>query len=277
MPFLTRLDAILGALVPLQEPAIHLETLLTEGRGRYTAEEWARARRRGYRGVGMDGKRLKDDVSYILRLLSHDTQLRNIVSAHRLAGSVDLESYGSVLEIGCGEMAQAIVLKALLPGLEYEATDIDSFVVDKMTGLSITDGIKTAVLDVRELSPERLEGYRCLLSLEVIYALEKEDLCRILRVCREAGVDFLAATSQLTGPLAWLYRRVKYAALGIREGVKRDDGSVLRAHGSKCSVGYYRRLGHSEGMHLRKVLYPPLCRAAGDDFAWLLFSVPGRA
>ena len=121
-----RLDTMLGAYLRFQEPALHQEHLLTGGVGRYTAEEWTLARRLGYRGAGVEGAEISTDTAYLKRLLSHDTQVRNIVSAHRLVRSFDLTSYGSVLEIGCGEMAQALVIKALIPELEYEATDLDA-------------------------------------------------------------------------------------------------------------------------------------------------------
>ena len=113
--FFTNVDNKAGRLFHLKIPAYILEKTLSLEGGTYTPEEWSQARAIGYRGAGQNSMDLDDDRRYLSRMFQ--TQYRNFLSAQRFCSLLDLSSYQSVLELGCGEMVQAFVITNLYPHL----------------------------------------------------------------------------------------------------------------------------------------------------------------
>src|SRR5687767_3578739 len=121
-------DYWLGSRVSLRQKAYDAEFPCT------TADEWSAARKSGYRGVGPDAGELSTDTRYLRRMFTR--HVRNTFAALRFARTFDLSHTRGVLEVGCGEMVQAWVLKTVYPHLRYVATDFDPFVIERCAALA---------------------------------------------------------------------------------------------------------------------------------------------
>ncbi len=123
---LINLDIEAGRWMSLKHPAYIRERVLTEGQGVSSKADWGRARRSGYRGVPDKSDLLDSDEGYLRGLFSNFAYA--LYAALRLADTIDFDRFSSVLELGCGEMFQAYLLKLIHPHLRYRATDFDRYV-----------------------------------------------------------------------------------------------------------------------------------------------------
>ena len=265
-------DVLNGRYISLKQPAYIEEDIPTDGAGVYSSEEWTKARSSGYRDAGENSSELDSNESYLSRILTKHS--RNTLASLRLLRTFEFQSYGSILELGCGEMVQAFVIKSAYPRIRYRATDFDPFIVDKCSRLSILDGLEKDVLDVAGLSAEMLHDFDLLISWEMDYALDNDKLLAILRSAKEANVPYLTCNTQYIGLIKYLVRKVKN--LSWRPGglyYKRmiEEGK-MRMHGRQCSIGYYRRLAEQAGMSLSSVAVPPLSRPLEDNFVYCLLT-----
>jgi hypothetical protein len=266
---LLNLDLRAGRLLPVKLPAYIREQILREGAGVYSREEWSRARRRGYRGAGINSEALDSDERYLNRIFSSHS--RNLQAALRLLETFDFGPYNSVLELGCGEMVQAFAIKCAYPGMRYRATDFDAFIVDKCGALPILRALEKSVVDASRLTSADIAGFRLVVSWEMIYALDDAQLLNLFKVCGDARIPFLACTTQMIGPvrflLGWLRQRGWREDLSAATG----QGGGVRMHGWNPSLRHYDALSRKAGLRLSRVWHPPALLRGGDDFSYLLF------
>ncbi|MEI8088790.1 MAG: hypothetical protein WCG63_04260 [Opitutaceae bacterium] len=266
---LINLDLWAGRSIALKLPAYIEERWSLNREGAYTAEEWSHARSAGYRGNEAGRPLLDTEEGYRQQLATHNAPAAQ--AANRLAGTLDFQRYRTILEIGCGEIAQAYTLTNLFPHLRYRATDFDPFVIEKCLGLPLLNRIEKSVLDVSRIAASDLAGFDLLAGWEIIYALDEPVLHTVLSVCHEAGVPFMAATSQLLGPIRYLRRTWSDTAWGLHGSAYQRLVAKrrLRMHGWNPSLGYYQRQAARAGMRLSRFWLPPPC--ALDNFSFLLF------
>jgi trans-aconitate methyltransferase len=270
--FISNLDLRAGKFCSLNFPAYIREQYLSGGKGVYSQEEWSRTRTLGYRGAGRESENLDSDARYVQRMLSDHS--RNVLAALRLVRTVDFSRYESVLEIGCGEMIQAFVLKCNFPSLRVKATDFDPYIINKCSRLPLLNCLEKEVLDAGALSAEQVRGFKLLMCWEVLYALDDEKVLAILRAAASAGAPFLACTTQMTGPARQCWRALKN--LNWRPDgfyYKRlERAGAIRMHGWTPSAGYYDRLAARAGMRLTRAWHPPAFGSQIDNFSYLLFT-----
>lgn len=259
-------DNAVGFFLSLKLPAFIQETILLEGTGPYTQQEWTRARQLGYREAGLDSSDLDEDAKYLARMFQ--TQYRNLISAKRLCQMIDFTKFESVLEIGCGEMVQAFVITALYPHLRYLASDIDPYIIRKCSRLPLLRNIEKRVLDVSTLSSKDLRGTQLVLSWELFYALNDDRLLHLFHLLGEARISMLVSSTQLTGPLRAITRWIK--GLPSDEQAKYREG--FRMHGWHHSLGYYQCLAKRSGLKLKNVWYPAGYGSNQDNFTFMLFT-----
>lgn len=266
---LINLDLWAGRGVALKLPAYIEERWSVSRQGSYTAEEWSHARMAGYRGNEAGRPLLDTEEGYRHQLATHNAPA--VQAANRLAVTLNFQCYHSILEIGCGEMAQAYTLTSLFSHLRYRATDFDPFVIEKCLRLPLLNRIEKGVLDVSRIAASDLAGFDLLTGWEIIYALDEPVLHTVLSACHEAGVPFMAATSQLLGPLRYLRRTWRDTAWGLHGSAYQRLVAErrLRMHGWNSSLGYYRRQARQAGMKLSRFWLPPA--GAADNFSFLLF------
>lgn len=266
---LINLDLWAGRYVALKLPAYIEERWSANQQGAYTAEEWSHARSAGYRGNEPGNLLLETEAGYHQQLATHNAPA--VHAAKRLAITLDFRRYDSVLEIGCGEMAQAFTLTNAYPHLRYRATDFDPYVIEKCAGLAVLHRIEKGLLDVRRLTATDLAGFKLLTGWEIIYAFDDPVLQTVLAACRESRVPFLAATTQLLGPLRYLRRTWRDTAWGLRSSrlQRLVDARRVRMHGWNPSLGYYHQQARRAGLRLARVWLPP--PGALDNFTFLLF------
>ena len=273
--FLLNLDWRAGRHLALKLPAYIQEQYLPEGAGVYSCEEWSLARTRGYREAGADSAQLDTDEAYLRRVFS--THVANLHAALRLASTFDFTSRKAVLELGCGEMIQAYILKNIFPHLRYKATDFDSYIIEKCMRLPLLGPLEKGVLDVSALTAGDLAGFDLVLSWELLYALDDTKLRSLFHAAGAARAPLLACTSQLTGPIRFLLRAIKN--LNWRPGGFHYERLVrrgaLRHHGWNPSLGYYDRLARPCGLRLTRVWTPPYAQTRQEEFSYLLFEPIG--
>ena len=262
-------DVWLGRFADLKLPAYIEERWSSDRQGAYTAEEWSHARSSGYRGNGSTQPLLDSEEGYRQQLATHNAPA--VSAALRLARCLDFHRYNAIIEIGCGEMAQAYTLVGKFPHLRYRATDFDPYVIAKCSRLPLLDALEKAQLDVTRLSSSDLTGFKLLVGWEIIYALDASVLQTILTACRNAGVPFLAATTQLLGPGRFLRRTWRDTAWGLHASQYQQLMAErrIRMHGWNPTVGYYRRQAQLAGMRLACLWLPPA--DAIDNFSFMLF------
>jgi hypothetical protein len=259
-------DNAVGQLFSLRLPAYIQENILVEGAGAYTPDEWSKTRALGYRSAGQDSSELDDDGKYLARIFQ--TQYRNFLTAQRLGQVFDFRQYDSVLELGCGEMVQAFVIKKLYPRLRYCASDFDPYIIEKCSRLPLLSNIEKQVLDVSVLKAETLQAFQLVLSWEVAYALDENNLLRLFGALGEAKVSMIICTTQLTGPMRAIMRWLKGIPLRDQE----INRTGARMHGWNHSLGYYQHLSRRYGMMINKIWYPSFRGHHQDNFTFLLFA-----
>jgi hypothetical protein len=220
----------------------------------------------GYRGTGLDSSELDDDRKYLSRIFQ--VQYRNFLSAQRLCQVFDFKQYDAVLELGSGEMVQAFVISKLYPHLHYCASDFDPYIIEKCSSLPLLSNIEKRVVDVSRLTTGDLQSFQIVLSWELLYALDDSKLLSLFDACGKARVSMIACTTQLTGPLRRIMRRIKGKIPLMCD--QEINVAGLRMHGWHHSLGYYQHLSGRFGMILKKIWYP--CRRYHqDNFTFLLF------
>lgn len=265
-------DVLGGKYLTLKQSAYIEEGILTDGAGVYSPEEWTKARSLGYRDAGINSSELDSNESYLSRIFTKHS--RNTLAALRLIKAFDFQSYDSILELGCGEMIQAFVIKSAYPHIRYTATDFDPFIIDKCSKLRILDGLEKDVLDVAILSAGMLADFDLLISWEMNYALDDDRLLAILRSAKEANIPYLACDTQYIGLIKYCVRKLKNL-IGQPSGFyyqRMADEGKMRMHGRQISIGYYKRLAKLADMSLSSVVVPPLSRPAEDNFVYCLLT-----
>lgn len=266
---LINLDLMAGRYIALRLPAYIEERWSAKQQGAYTAEEWSHARSAGYRGNATGNILLDTEKGYRQQLATYNAPA--VHAARRFAATLDFKRYDSILEIGCGEMAQAFTITNLYPHLRYRATDFDPYVIEKCARLALLDRIEKGLLDVSRLSVHDLAEFKLLVGWEIIYALDEPLLQTVFSACHDAKVPFMAATTQLLGPLRFLRRTWRDTAWGFTRSTYQRLVAErrIRMHGWNPSLGYYQQQASKAGMKLSRYWLPP--SGAQDVLCFLLF------
>ena len=256
----------------LKIPAYIQEKYIADGAGVYSSSDWSEARARGYREAGENTCSLDSGEAYWHRIFT--TQARNVAAALRLVKTLDLARYPSIVEVGCGEMVQAFVVKCACPSTRYKATDFDPYIIDKCSKLSLLDPIEKGILDISQVARADLAGFNLLIAWEVLYALDDLKVKTLLSAAAQAGTSVLVCTTQSLGPIRRLTRGVKNLVLqtrGCSIETQVSEGK-LRMHGWNASLLHYSKLARESGMNLSRIWLPPIASSLGDDFTYLLFT-----
>lgn len=231
---------------------------MPEGRGVYTREEWAQARRVGYNDAGPESAAIDTEVGFLRRAFGGER--RKLESGLRLADHLKQAGYRSVLEVGCGEMITSWAIKSRLPEIRYLATDYDDFVVAKCRRLRLLEPIEKACLDVDAVTVAELQPFDVVVAWEVFYAFDTVRFVRFLEKVKAADSALIICSGQLVGPLRAASYLVKSRMQGYAGRCERGE---VRAHGFKCSVGHYRQIAAGLGL---------ACRLVGDCYVFLEFT-----
>lgn len=241
---ISEIDLWMGACVSLE--ALSYTTnpnTVDAGSGVETAKDWSNTRRKGSLLRGTDGTELDTDDKYVRYIFGVESM--NLIDALSLAKVFDLSHYQSIFEIGCGDLAQAFVIHRLYPHIRYVATDLDPYVIDRCEQLSVLKGIEKRVLDVRSVSDQEIPfaGFDLLMSWGMEYALDDEQLLRLLHMVRRTGVPYLMCSATAIGPMQY----ARYCMGASRRRVLIDQNK-LRMTGWRRSVGKFHRLAQQAGL-----------------------------
>jgi hypothetical protein len=236
--------------------------VVANGDSVYTAEDWSRTRRAGLASFGTDGTQFDSNEKYLRYIFS--TESHNVIAAMLLAKAFDLSRYRSIYEIGCGDMAQAYVIHSLHPAIRYVATDLDPYVIERCSRLTVLDGIEKSVLNVLEV-PEAappFAGFDLLTSWGMEYALDDAQLLRLLHMACRHRVPYLLCSATTVG----LGKYVRYLLSSPkRRRLLRQQR--LRHAGWERSVLRFAQLARAANMRMRALgrfghhfclLYEPL-------------------
>lgn len=245
---LSELDAWSGSLFDLQCPG-YMENLDNSGASTsvLTAEDWGRARKRGTPSWG-DGTEFDSDVRYLQYIFSAESM--NVIDALSLARAFDFARYKSILELGCGAMAQAYVMHHLHPKIRYVATDLDPYVIERCASLAALDGIEKRVLDVRSAGDKEIPygDFDLVTSWGMEYALEDHQLTRLFGQIRGAGVSYLLCSATAVGLLKYF----RYLLSARRQYSLLKQGRA-RLTGWQRSPRRLAYLGRSAGLNVRMI------------------------
>jgi len=211
-----------------------------------TAHDWTNARRKGWAALGTDGTHLANADSYIRYILGAESI--NLIGVLSLAKVFDFGRYNSIFEIGCGDMAQAYVIHRLFPDIRYVATDLDPYVIDRCSELSVLAGIEKRVLDVLAIPDNELPFSRfgLLMSWGMEYALNDEQLLRLFRMVARSEIPYLMCSTSTIGLVQ--YARDWVHAEKVRTLVEQRK---LRMTGWRRSIAKFRSLSSQAGLEMR--------------------------
>lgn len=260
-------DARIGRFLDIRHIAYTEETILNEGHGGYTREEWTKARRAGYNNTGPDARELDSDSSFLRRAFGMER--RKLLSGLRLAEYLRKSSCRSVLEVGCGEMITSWAVKGCLPDIRYCATDYDEFVVEKCRKLALLDLLEKSTLDIDTVTTDFLGEFQLIVAWDVFYAFDTARLKRFLEKIKSARTSLMICSSQIIGPLRGLSYLIKSQ---LHDYAKQCRAGRIRDHGYKDSLGYYRQVALTLGLECRLIAVPPIESSAGDSCFFILIS-----
>jgi hypothetical protein len=240
------IEPLLGSYVCLTIPGYTDEPeVVALGTGVYTASDWSQLRKDGSPSFGTSGIEFEDDDKYLHYIFGLEGM--NVVGAILLAKAFDFTRYQSVLEIGCGAMAQAYVLHKKFPHIRYLATDLDPFVIDRCAQLPILTGIEKKVLNVLSLNDVTLfDDVDLLMSWGMEYALNDDELLRLLTLVAQANIPYLMCSATTIGLLKYVLFLMRYPQRARLLAERR-----LRVTGWHRSVGKYRYLARAAGLKIQ--------------------------
>lgn len=260
-------DVWMGGVISLEQPLTTADRNLDvkEGVQPYSVDEWKTTRLRGYNKIGQDGEKLENNEKYFNHMVCEEK--RKLFAALSLVHNVDLGKYRSIFEIGCGEMMQAFIVKQYFPNIRYLATDIDPYIIEKCSHLTILDSIEKGVYNVLEDSPEIFSEFDLIISWGVEYAIDSTNLLELLCFAKRYSIPVLICTQQIIGPMRYVSRKIKTNSFNpqrlAREGV--------RLHGWVRTVRYWKRVAEDANMRL-EVLNSPSTQIGNEaNYHWLLF------
>lgn len=265
-------DIRIGALLPLRHIAYTEETILMQGHGTYTREEWTKARRAGYNQAGPEAQELDSEVGFLRRALG--TERRKLLTGLRLADHLRESGCRSVLEVGCGEMVTAWAIKGCLPDLRYCATDYDDYVIEKCRKLALLDPLEKSTLDIDAVRADFLAEFQLVLAWDVFYAFDTARLASFLEKMKTAGSSLIICSSQIIGPLRGFSYLVKSR---LQDYAGQCRTGRLRDHGYKNSLGYYHRVARTLDMECQLVATPPAGERNGDSYCFIRISPRPRS
>ena len=107
---------------------------------------------------------------------SGSVKSRFVFSAIELSNAFDFEKYKSVLELGCGPMAQAFVLQNMFPHLQIKATDFDPLIMENLSEVSLLRNIEKEVVDIDTFNPEIIGDFDLLMTWGVEYVFNENQI-----------------------------------------------------------------------------------------------------
>lgn len=248
--FVLAIDAWTSVPIRLKTPLYTTDPVnLDSGSGIYGAHEWSATREKGDGTYGTDGRQYDTDDKYLQYAFGLEGY--RIISAILLANSYNFGEIGHVLELGCGDMVQSLVLKKRFPHLHYVASDFDPYVIERCSQLRTLDGIEKRVLDVLKISDKEtpFSDADLLMSWGLDYALDDEQFVNLLISIKRADVPYLMCSPTVAGPL-------KHGIHYIRKILKSErlvEQKRLRMHGFLRTAGYFLSLANRAGMKTRVI------------------------
>jgi hypothetical protein len=215
----------------------------------------------------MEAQELDSEEGFLSRAFG--VEQRKLQSGLRLASYLRTSGCRDVLEVGCGEMITSWAIKGCLPDIHYCATDYDDFVIEKCRKLALLRPLEKASLDIDAVSVAYMERFQMVVAWDVFYAFDTARLTRFLEKIKAARSSLMICSSQIVGPLRGLAYLLKSR---IRDYAADCATGRLRAHGYKCSLGYYQQLADRLGLDCQLIALPPLNSAAGDSYAFIRIS-----
>ena len=201
---------------------------------------------RGAKIYGTDGSEHASDENYLSRGFGAESV--KVVAALSLMDVFDLRSYKEILEIRCGDIIQALVIKHRYPNVAYLATDFDPYMIQQCAKLTPLNPIRKGVLDIMSLSvdDERLRQFDLIISWGVDYTLQDNQLLRLLEAIQSSGASYLMCSGTLIGPAKFVYSLARTAKMNrlLRSGLVREQGW-------QRSIGRFRRFAKYAGMNVR--------------------------
>ena len=198
---------MLGKFVTLEQSLTTVDKNLECEGGVYTAQEWQLTRSLGFNALEKDAFAISNDSKYLNRMLTYES--RKLLAALSLVQNFDFSKYSSVIEIGCGEMIQALVVKNYFPQIYYLATDFDQFIIEKCQKLSLLKGIKKANIDVKNDDLKILENFDLVIGWTVDYALDNDTLFKLFKNACTNSTSILLCTQQIIGLTRYISRKIK--------------------------------------------------------------------
>ncbi len=241
------LDPWTGWLVSLKTPGYSDDpNVIGQGDGIYTAEDWSRTRQKGLSNRGTNGSEFDSNENYLHYIFGAEGI--NVIGAIALARHFDFSRYSSIFEIGCGDMAQAYVLHNLYPQIRYVASDLDPYIIDRCTRLSVLDGIEKQALNVLTIAPNQapFAGFDLLMSWGMEYALDDAQLLQLFALARQHRVPYLLCSATTTGLGKYLHYLLR-----MPQRLRRIRAQQLRMSGWERSPLRFSRLARRAGMRMR--------------------------
>ena len=185
---------------------------------------------------------------------------KKIHDAISLKNHLDFKKYSYALEVGCGCMATAFVIKNTFPHLRYLATDYDPYVIEKCSKLSVLDGIEKAVFDVRQDKLDVFGKVDLLISWGLDACIEDEYILKLLSFAKDRQVPYLMYPSSV-GMIRYLLDKKSSKKTGRLLKEKK-----IRMMGWRRSLRYFKKLAEKEKMKSRII--------GGDFYSSLLLFTP---
>ena len=220
---------------------------LLSGTNVYKAEEWSLTRKKSAICGQMDGGIYDNNNNYLRYIFSLESF--KVSSCIDLTNQFDFNQYKNVLEIGCGSMIQALIIKKRFMHLRYLATDFDPYIIDKCSKLSILDDIEKDILDVTNIDTETFPNdIDLLISYGVDYAIEDKYLLSLFSSAKEYSISYLMCSPSIIGILQYL--NIKKNKSLYSKLLKEHK---IRMHGWNRSIGYLKQLASKANMKINVI------------------------
>jgi hypothetical protein len=213
------------------------DDVLTGSDGVFSATEWGRTRQ-------------AKELAVVYRE-SSDENYRKVIAARpdkteltkRLCRVLDFNAVHCVGEIGGAPYIQAQQIVGAHPGLRYLATDQDAGSNAVLSRVPMLRALEISTFDVKRDDLSHFDDAQWLITFAVDYALEDEDIVRVLHYLRKKKKSWALLSVSILDP-------PRYLRLHAGSAYRVLTGRKQRFHGWERSVDWFRAACEPLGLKL---------------------------
>lgn len=205
--------------------------------GVYSVSEWSTTRRAQELA---DTYRDSTDENYKKTIQSRPDK---VLLTNAICKTLDFGSVKSVGEIGGVPYMQARQIVEKYPSLKYLATDQDAASNDVLARVPMLSKLNIQTFDAKQGDLSLFDDCDWIITFAVDYALDDEDIMRLLGYLRDKRKTWLLFSVSIAGLPRYLRLRAGFLQRAL-------IGRPQRFHGWERSIGWFSSACDSFGLHL---------------------------